>query len=74
VFPGCYVTITPEHVDIAIREEADRLKFQDLNRLSEALGTDMINLMKGRHHAGYYYSTWTNQDSYNDPQFLRVYR
>lgn len=74
-FPASYVSFEEEHYDITLDEDSTvRLRFQDLNKLSGLLGTDKIDLMRGEHHEGLYYSSWTNQDSYTDPQFLRVYR
>ncbi len=75
VWPSSYVSFSRGYYDISLDDDATvRLKFQDLNRLADLLGNDKIDLMRGEHHAGYYYSSWTNQDSYEDPQFLRVYR
>lgn len=73
VFPGSAVSITTDYIDITL-DDCERLKFQDLNRLSDVLGTDRIDLVKGKHHEGYWYSSWTNADSYDDPQYIRVYR
>ncbi len=73
VFPGCLVSIFPDHIDITLDIDFHP-KFKDLNKLSDAVGTDEIDLVPGKHHPGYSYSSWTNEPSYDDPQVIRVYR
>ena len=50
------------------------LRFKDLNKLSDLFGTDEINLERGEHHPGYSYSSWTYEDSYDDPPYIDVFK
>lgn len=72
VFPGCEVHISSDRIEVT--PHVENLKFPDLNRLSEALGTDQIDLEKGEHHPGYSYSSWTYESSWDSPSRIIVYR
>lgn len=73
VFPDCTVRIDDDCITITGISEYD-FKFKKLNELSDALGTDEIDINKGEHHPGYRYSSVTYEGSYTDPPSLCVYR
>ena len=76
VWPGCTVTIGERRITYTLPRYSDvnHIKFQDLNKLSDLLDTDQIDLERGEHFSGFAYSSWTYEGSYDNPPSVIVYR